>query len=93
MLYVCHLINGLGKDVTKTMPGEHTWKPQPWIAKSDRMHKAGDLILVWSNEYYLCILAVQGVCTRNSRQYQCYETMALPAIYDTYNLEEIRNVD
>lgn len=82
MLYLCHLVNGRGQDITQQTPDGH-----PWVIKSHKAHIVGDLLLAWHDHYGLCTFSVQGFYLRNDH----YESIAIPAVYNLLELKELIN--
>lgn len=78
MLYICHLVNGCGREIL----GD-----SKWVVKSHKAHMVGDLLLAWHDDFGLCILSVNGIYLRNDH----YESIAIPAVYNTLELKELIN--
>lgn len=76
MLYLCHLINGMGQDVIGN---------SKWVVKSYKAHMVGDLLLAWHDAYGLCTFSVQGFYLRNDN----LESIAIPAVYNMLELKEL----
>lgn len=80
MLYLCHLVNGRGQDITQQTPDGHSW-----VIKSHKAHMVGDLLLAWHDHYGLCILSVNGIYLRDYN----FESIAIPAVYNMLELKEL----